>query len=471
MFATTQLNVKHKISKALVMYMVAAMLAGLALLAYPSRPASAAGTIWDCNDFATFKQAVEAGGLVTIMCTDEINVTQPMEITQDTTIVGSGKYWAALNAHHYSRLFEVHTGRTLTLKNLSLREGYHYAEGGIIFAANATINMENIVLKDSETNYASKGGAISMYGGKLTINYGNIWSNKATYGGAIYNKAGTVELYNTNAIGNEAYSDGAVIYNDGGSFKIEGGSYTQNKAGHYGGVIVAPETSAAPDSFMSISNATFSNNQAYVGGVLHLPSSSYSAVVMIKGSTFNNNTASYGGVFANNVKWELIEVANSTIANNYAAFAGGAAAIWNGALQLDNVTVASNQSSNGANLFTDVNGKVYMQNSIVANGTGSSNCAGNVPLASTSLQFPGSSCGAGIPVANPKLTALGNYGGTTQTMLLLSGSPAINAGNNKVCAAATIANKDQRGLSRQTYGANCDLGATEFQGIKVPPRK
>jgi hypothetical protein len=469
LFATTQLNVKHKISKALVMYIVAAMLAGMALLAYPSRPASAAGTIWNCNDFATFKQAVEAGGVVTIMCTDEINILQTMEITNDTTIIGGGPYWAALNAHHSVRLFNVHSGKTFTLKNISLREGSSSTEGGIIFAANATINIESAVLRDSVNGYASKGGAISMYGGKLTMNNSYLWNNSSWFGGAIYNKAGTVEITNGNAIGNQAVTDGGLLYNDGGSFKITGGSYTQNKAGRFGGVILIPE--GGENWQTSITNATFSNNQAYVGGVLHVLSSSYSGAVMVKGSTFDHNTASYGGAFANEVKWVLIEVANSTFANNNATVAGGAAVVWKGALQLDNVTVAGNTSPKGSNLFTDVNGTVSMRNSIVANGTGSSNCAGNVPLASNSLQFPGSSCGAGIPVADPRLTALGNYGGTTQTMLLIAGSPAINAGNNQVCALPTIANKDQRGMSRQAWGANCDLGATEFQGPKITPRK
>src|SRR3954470_11516747 len=118
-----------------------AMLAGLSLLSYPAKPASAAGTIWNCNDFATFKQAVEAGGLVQIACPDEINVTQTMEITKDTTIVGLG--WGILNRHAGGRIFNVDAGKTLTLKNLSLREGYNLTQGGLIYAVNATLYLEN----------------------------------------------------------------------------------------------------------------------------------------------------------------------------------------------------------------------------------------------------------------------------------------------------------------------------------------
>jgi len=50
-------------------------------------------------------------------------------------------------------------------------------------------------------------------------------------------------------------------------------------------------------------------------------------------------------------------------------------------------------------------------------------------------------------------------GGSTQTMALLPGSPAIDAGNNANCPVA-----DQRGVTRP-QGDGCDIGAYEY----VPP--
>jgi hypothetical protein len=61
---------------------------------------------------------------------------------------------------------------------------------------------------------------------------------------------------------------------------------------------------------------------------------------------------------------------------------------------------------------------------------------------------------------NPLLAPLGDYGGPTQTMALLPGSPAINAG----ASGAGIPPTDQRGKGR--VGAP-DIGAFESQGLTL----
>lgn len=60
-----------------------------------------------------------------------------------------------------------------------------------------------------------------------------------------------------------------------------------------------------------------------------------------------------------------------------------------------------------------------------------------------------------VGVANPGLAPLGNYGGPTQTVALLPGSPAIDAGTSTGAPAT-----DQRGARR--VGA-VDIGAFEFK--------
>ena len=59
---------------------------------------------------------------------------------------------------------------------------------------------------------------------------------------------------------------------------------------------------------------------------------------------------------------------------------------------------------------------------------------------------------------NPLLAPLGNYGGPTQTMALLPGSPAIDAGSNALIPAGVTT--DQRGLTRIVNGI-VDIGAFE----------
>jgi hypothetical protein len=69
------------------------------------------------------------------------------------------------------------------------------------------------------------------------------------------------------------------------------------------------------------------------------------------------------------------------------------------------------------------------------------------------------SCSAELS-GDPNLGPLADNGGATQTMELLAGSPAIDAGNDGLCAAAPVNNLDQRGIARP-QGPHCDIGAFE----------
>jgi hypothetical protein len=69
--------------------------------------------------------------------------------------------------------------------------------------------------------------------------------------------------------------------------------------------------------------------------------------------------------------------------------------------------------------------------------------------------------------ANPRLGTLGYYGGPTQTIPLLSGSPAIDAGNPSGCTDSLerLLTTDQRGNPRpdKEDKVGCDMGAYESQ--------
>ena len=65
------------------------------------------------------------------------------------------------------------------------------------------------------------------------------------------------------------------------------------------------------------------------------------------------------------------------------------------------------------------------------------------------------------------LGTLGNNGGPTQTIPLLIGSPAIDAGNPSGCrdSKGNLLTTDQRGLRRPDRDdqTGCDIGAYETQ--------
>jgi hypothetical protein len=124
-------------------------------------------------------------------------------------------------------------------------------------------------------------------------------------------------------------------------------------------------------------------------------------------------------------------------------------------------------------------------NTILATNTGSTgpDCANTGTVTSqgynlignntgcTFTPATGDQVGTGASPINPLLGALGDNGGPTPTMSLLTNSPAINAGNPAAVSDATApappalipcATTDQRGVSRP-QGAFCDIGAFEFR--------
>jgi hypothetical protein len=147
------------------------------------------------------------------------------------------------------------------------------------------------------------------------------------------------------------------------------------------------------------------------------------------------------------------QITNSTISDNPGT---GVDADQSGPATLTNVTVAGNHGPDGGvHFFTPV----IARNTIIAGNL--RDCG--APLATAggsadhSLDSDGT-CGVGASggksATNPRLGALADNGGPTQTRELLAGSPAINAGTATGCPPA-----DQRGVSR--VGA-CDMGAYEF---------
>src|SRR5262249_17286871 len=140
-------------------------------------------------------------------------------------------------------------------------------------------------------------------------------------------------------------------------------------------------------------------------------------------------------------------------------------------------TIAGNFSATGGGVY-HLGSKALLASTIVAGNTVSStntspsDWAGNAADSTSTYNLIGVGTNTGLvngtnhnivgsaanPV-NPRLAALADNGGPTQTMALLAGSPAINAGSN----VASLAN-DQRGAGfNRVAGIIVDIGAFEIQ--------
>lgn len=209
---------------------------------------------------------------------------------------------------------------------------------------------------------------------------------------------------------------------------------------------------------------------------------SNSGTLTVTNSTLSGNrAATVGGAIANS---GMLTIINSTLSDNTAigtlgAQASGGGLYNSGTATLNSVAIAGNVSERfeAGGVTNSPPGVLRMSNTILSGNTArpgvsselaSSDCSGTVT--SLGWNLLGSTAGCTIvgdltgnlTGVDPLLGPLASSGGPTQTRALLTGSPAINAGNPVApgsSPAACPAN-DQRGLPRL---GRCDIGAYEKQ--------
>jgi hypothetical protein len=244
--------------------------------------------------------------------------------------------------------------------------------------------------------------------GHLTIQHGNGQSGTGSGLGGIVNR-GTLTIATSTISGNAAGCFGGGIFN-AGTLTVVTSTIASNFAGCEGGGIY----NNFPDGRLTLANSTL------VGNV----------------------SDHQGGGISNRSTMTPMTVVNSTLFGNRAESGGGIATFNNGTMTLTNTIVAT---STGGDLVTST-GAVF---------TGTNNL---IDDAATAGGFTDGV--SGNIVGHPAmLGTLGNYGGPTQTIPPLTGSPAIDAANPAVCAAPPISGTDQRGYLRKAD--RCSIGAYE----------
>ena len=182
-------------------------------------------------------------------------------------------------------------------------------------------------------------------------------------------------------------------------------------------------------STMTVSNSTFTNNSG--DDAIYFSA----GTLTVSSSTFSGNSAGYGGAINGSGN---VTVSNSTITGNTATNGGGGIFIGSGgsSLTVTNSTITGNTATNGGGGgITSGNGAtVTLINSIVAGNTTTANpgddCDGCGPQSANNLI---STIASPITAAQLMLSQLGSYGGPTQTMIPLPGSPALGQGIGDRC--------------------------------------
>lgn len=286
-----------------------------------------------------------------------------------------------------------------------------------IFTINlgASVTIEGLTLEDGATS-DSGGGAIYNDGSALTVNNSILSANTAFYGGGIYNDRGTVTLYNSVLNNNSAITGGGIYNNDG---------------------------------ILAISNSTLNDNSAssFGGGIFNT-----GAMTIINNTLSGNSTGYSGGGICNIGTATII---NSTLSGNLVTNDGqggggtGGGIESSGPLQLGNSLMSSNTALAGKEIFLYNAANFISQGHNLIGENGVSGVEGATLAASDIVPTVGISA---------ILAPLGDYGGLTQTHLLVPGSPAINAGDIALIPAGVTT--DQRGFPRIQDGT-VDIGAME----------
>lgn len=393
------------------------------------------------NGVCTLRAAIQESNALPGFPPEEINLLAgtyvltegTLEIESSLFITGPGPNSTIIDGNRKSTIFLISNPGANPIVNISgvtIRNGTGGNTGfgtGIFITTGSSLFLSDSTVSENES---SVGGVGILNNGSLTLFRSTVRDNQITGGGG--GITGT----------------GAGIFNTtGANAEIIESTVSNNKGIRGGGI--------ANSGSLDIKNSTISGNQASVGGgIQNFPA----GVVNISFSTITNNEAGLetgepqqnrvgGGV----VNFGQVNIGNTILAGNKDGRSPSDALFSPDCYSVD----AFRFTSFRGNLLGIVNQNCDVRDTIF----------GAPPLFDM--------FGTVASPLNPRLAALSNNGGPTQTHALLNNSPAIDQGTGVTSATFfDCPETDQRGFTRPVDGdgdgtANCDIGAFEFGAI--PP--
>lgn len=287
------------------------------------------------------------------------------------------------------------------------------------YSASNAVSFENLTLRYGKKAMApssgSQGGAVYCLYGKLTITGCEIYNNIAaitTTDGWYAEGGGSIHLNQGTLIAsNSTFSDNTFT------------SLSDRGWGDWmgGGAILA--FLMASDQYMSLTNCTFSGNSSTVyGGAIFVKTNANSSI-QVSNCTFANNSGGRGGAFS-----------SDQVTGNPQPY------------DFTNTIFYGNTASNAGSQLWAQSTTYFTYNNCLIQTNNDGNIAGNY-----------NSCLIG---SNPLLSSLADNGGSTRTMALQLGSPAIDAGT-----ASGAPSGDQRDYTRT---GSIDIGAYEYNASPLP---
>ena len=345
---------------------------------------------------------------------------------------------------------------TVTVTNSSISGNKAWDGGGGIrikgdtygYGLTGNVSLTNSIISGNSAGILG-GGGISSSDGTVTVTNSTISDNSSLGSGGILSVYSAVTVASSTISGNSAtQGGGGGISSFKSNVAVTNSAISGNSANAIGGGIVSSYTNVA------VTNSTISGNSASVGGGIF----SYSYY------RYYNNYG-YSGYYGNRY---LLTVTQSTVAGNSASSQGGGIYSDSSYLTVTNSVVAQNDSNVGRDLFEYRYSILAASYSLIGDNAGNSLAEAPVGTPDANRNLVG---GPVNGLIDPLLGPLQDNGGPTWTHALLSGSPAIDAGDASAMAGVgDIPLSDQRG---EPYGrvkdgdgdatARIDMGAYELQ--------
>jgi parallel beta-helix repeat protein len=189
--------------------------------------------------------------------TDGGNGLPVIAANDNLTIVGNGDSLQRDSKGPAFRLFDVATGASLTLTNLTVQNGLASGAGGGILN-NGTLSVSGCTV--SGNSAGSDGGGLSNFG-TMTVQNSTLSGNSADgVGGGIDNEVGSITISGSTLSHNSTPGFGGGIYNGEANLDISGCTVSHNTATEDGGGIYLYQSGS-----VSIDNSVVCNNHAASG--------------------------------------------------------------------------------------------------------------------------------------------------------------------------------------------------------------
>ncbi|WP_170267039.1 choice-of-anchor Q domain-containing protein [Brevifollis gellanilyticus] len=411
------------------------------------------------------------------------------ELFPSRSVILNGSGLAALvnlTATSGSRILNISSGVSVGLSHLRLRDcslagsGAAILNAGMLGLADCEFINNTAVTSGGAIRHAPGSGSSHLRAERCLFS-GNVSS--ASDGGAIDGVSDLAQnpvrllLEDCRFTGNTALALGGAVEcssNGGASMtlKVLRSTFTSN-TGYRGGGLYVATGGAGSVGTVSVDACTFYDNKApgYSGGGLGVGAfGGGKLTTVVSQCTFAQNSSGpvSGGAVMNDGfdpgSSSLLTLRRCTLAGNTTTHAQGGGTSIDGynsgsaTTVLDGCLIAGNTSASTAMDVGRFNGAVVtsLGNNLIGNITGTS----NVTWLGTDLTGT-----AAVPL-NPMLASLGDYGGPTQTMPPLPGSPARNPVGGTSAAIVGML-RDQRGGVR-LQGETMDIGSVETTAEDAP---